>query len=257
MIALLLICAFNGNIFAESSAIPQDVLTVANDGVKFVKTKMESNPERWGFSDVNEVNRLTLGEGFRVNYIGSDKLSKASGNSLAELIDPNIIETWEFTLDLDGNPKVFLTVAFENGAYQVVHFGGNADSFGIAKSNFKSLANDKGVTSKPTLISAGKTYYFLSELNDEELILPVKSGSNASIKDNDQLRPASEIINELKDIKKDSAEGTRRGGSTSNIASTTTIGSKSNSIMYLTIAIGLALVAAIVVLTRRRIKARA
>lgn len=210
VISLLLVCAFNSNIFADSdSAIPEEVFTVANDGVELVKSKMMSDPGRWGFTSVNEINRLILGEGFQVNYIDGYKLSTSSGKSITELIAANIIDTWEFTLDMDGISKVFLTVAFEDGAYRVVHFGGNAEQFGIARKNFESLTNDKGLTVKPTLISIGSTYYWATLINDEEFALPVITNNDSSKIISNNLQPASVIIEILKDIQKNIKSGER------------------------------------------------
>ncbi len=250
IIAMLFVCVFNGSVYAESdSDIPQDVLTVANDGVESVKAKMAGDPKRWGFTDVDEIKQLTLGEGLRVNYIDGNKLSKASDKSIIALIDADKIETWEFTLDLDGNPKIFLTVAFEDGAYRVVRFGGNAEMFGAAKNNFKSLTNDKGATVKPTLLSVGPTYYLAATIDNNEFVLPVISDSSTDKRVTNELKPASEIIENLKNIQQNSVES-GRGGSISGITPVT-MSADNHTSLIITLVVGAALIATVVLLVRR------
>jgi hypothetical protein len=99
IIVILLVSALNSNIiYAQTdSTVPDEIQVVANDGFESAKRKIAGDPKKWGFTeDVIEIERLTLGEGLRVNYITGD-LSKVSGKSIDELIDPNKIETWEFT----------------------------------------------------------------------------------------------------------------------------------------------------------------
>ncbi|WP_019850744.1 hypothetical protein [Desulfitobacterium sp. PCE1] len=74
----------------------------------------------------------------------------------------------------------------------MVHFGGNAEQFGLVKNNLKRLTNELAV--KPALISAGSTYYFVTIIDNEEFVLPVISNNNSSKKASNDLQPASAII---------------------------------------------------------------
>lgn len=252
LIAMLLVCVFSTSTYAESpSTIPKDALKVANDGLESIKDKMTGDPKRWGFTDAEEIKRLELSEGLHVNYIDGDKLSKTSGKSMIALIDPNKIETWEFTLDLDGNPKVFLTVAFEDGTYRIVHFGGNAETFGVAKNDFKLLTIDMGTTVTPTLLRIGPTYYLVATIDNNEYVLPVISDSSASKMATNELKSASEIIEMLKDIQQNSLEGERGGSSVTETELIPMSADQNYTIFFVTL-IGAVLIALIVLLVCRR-----
>lgn len=160
------------------------------------------------------VGQLTLGEGFRVNYIGvgAIDLENASGDSLLELINPNINETWLFTLDLDGEPRIFLTVALEKGKYQVVGYGGNSELFVATRVSFDSQIEAKGASIAPVLVKAGARYFFIAKVADEEFVLPVGGlGETYNTTDSGRLLPASEVVEFLKHFHGSMAPGERSG----------------------------------------------
>lgn len=226
--------------FAESNSdVPQEVLAVAKEGAEIVKSKMSSNPQRWGFESTDDINSLTLGEGFHVNYIDVNKLSKSSDKNLIRSVDYNIIDTWEFTLDSNGVSKTFLTVAFEDDAYRMVNFGGNAGSFGLAKNNFRQLISEKDADVKPTLMKFRNLYYFVTEITNEEFALPV---DNNNIKLSNKLNPTSEVIKNILDMQESSVDGERGSG----FISQTTDENKTNVqnvyIIFLSIAIAISIV---------------
>lgn len=73
------------NAFAvNSSDIPQEVLNAAKDGLEIVKGNMASNPALWGFSNTGDIENLTLGEGFYVNYIDSTKVLNSDSKSMLD-----------------------------------------------------------------------------------------------------------------------------------------------------------------------------
>ena len=194
---------------ATNSSIPEDVLVVAESGLEMVKSAVSSNPERWGFSNADEAEALVLGDGYRVNYVGAEQVDNFSGNSITDLIDPNMIETWEFTLDLNESPRLFLTIAYEDGAYRVVHYGGDAEEFGIAKSRamVTTQNNSRANIEEETLIKASGIYYFVTSDGSNDLIFPVASKSENSR--SDSAMTVSEFVSMLKNSQRSDQNNVR------------------------------------------------
>lgn len=158
----------------SESAIPAEVLEVAESGVTMLQSHMSSNPEKWGFQSVDEIENLILGKGYYVNFIDFEKLENFSGDKISDLFASDMFEKWEFTLDLNGIPKVFLTVGYEDGAYRIIHYGGNAESFGIAKNRMSYQQSDSAdIQANEILVDIGGKYCFIS--GDMENVVLVDS----------------------------------------------------------------------------------
>ncbi|MCI7472144.1 MAG: hypothetical protein MSB10_00445 [Clostridiales bacterium] len=198
ILALIVALMLGTTASATNSSIPEDVLVVAESGLKMVQSAVSSNPGRWGFSTADEAEALVLGDGYRVNYVGAEQVDNFSGNSITGLIDPNMIETWEFTLDLNKSPRLFLTIAYEDGAYRVVHYGGNAEEFGMAKSRAMETLQNNSRTNieEETLIKASGIYYFVTTDGSNDLIFPVVSRTENSR--SDSMMTISEFVSMLK-----------------------------------------------------------
>jgi len=193
----------------KNESIPQEIMRAAEEGLIKVKARLNAvrNLEGWGFNNVEEVNRLTLGEGFRINYLDGDKLRQYQGKSLIELINPKIFETWRFNLHLDGIPKTFMQIGLRDGKYQYVGMGGKAEEFNNAITKLKRLTNEKGVSSKPILFSTGNYFYLIEIIDNEEFVMPIKWSSYDKETNYDKLIPASEIIEKQQEIQKNWVEG--------------------------------------------------
>lgn len=221
IIMTIMIVILGMNISATSfSDMPEDVRTVAESSVSMIKSKMISDPQKWGFENESEIKRLTLGDGYKVKFVGKEQITSASGDSIEEIIDESIIDTWEFTLDLDGNSMIFLTVAYEGGAYRVTHYGGDATSFGIAKANISQVARNKGLTTGQELLKANGKYYFFAT-GETDIIVPVQDNETQQI-DNITLRnvekevdfmSTAEFVRSLKSSTESTEYGQLRGGS--------------------------------------------
>lgn len=211
-VAVFMVLSLGTSAYATSgSDVPHEVLAVAESGVGLIQTKMSSNPERWGFEDATEIENLTLGEGFHVMFVGGSQLKSATGQSIDEIIDTNIIDTWEFTLDANGTSKVFLTVGYEDGAYRIVHYGGNAEAFGTARNNLVGLARSNDLTLPKELVNASGKYYFVAT-GDEEFVLPVEPiASNAKTTSLMTISALTEKLREMQPVN----DGERGGASIS------------------------------------------
>ena len=205
LVSVFLVLLLSINVFAmnKNNEIPEEVLNVAQKGVSSVKSYCMIEPEKWGFSSKEEINNLVLGQGYHVRFIDADRVENATGNSIDELIDADIIDTWEFTLDIDGIPKIFLTVAYEGDAYCVTHFGGDATCFGDVKQTSYGVSQQSDLSHLTELIKNGGDYYFLVLENGEEFVVPVANrilaeGVNLLVEDSGTRISVADFTDSLK-----------------------------------------------------------
>ena len=229
-----------------ASQIPEEVYLAAQKGISFFKAKVGPHAEKYGFKDIDQVDRVTLGRGFRLHYIGPERLATGRTESLLDLVDP--VDAWEYTVDVDGSPQAFLTIGLEDEVYRVVHFGGDATNFGKTYDNFERFVTARSAKTVPTLVKAGPVYYFVGVVANEEVVLPALSEANASQAngmDNTELRSASEVVRYLREQLRGSVE-VELGG----IGSTTARPHDFN-ILALSLGLGLSLAAGAFLISRR------
>lgn len=207
LVSILTLFCFLSPAYGAGSGIPKEVLSAAEQGLTQFRDKVASQPTPYGFTSADEVKRVTLGEGFQVFYVDADKLANATSTAdLLTLADP--AQVWEFTLNLDGQPKSYLTIGQENGQYQVVHFGGDAAPLGTALGNFRKFAKEKAENAEPTLVKAGPVYYIVAKIGTQEYVIPAVHPERAGVTggmDNTQLRAGADIVRHLKAVQKDGA----------------------------------------------------
>lgn len=192
--ALLVLLLAAGAAGAETATVPAQVQEAAARGLELFKTGAGAQS-----ANAEAAGRVTLGEGFQVHYVDADRLRSASPESLLALVTPQ--ELWEFTVNVDGQAKTFVTIGYEDGEYRIVHFGGNAADFGAAMTNFGQLT--AGV--QPTLVKAGPVYYLVGRVGTDEVVLPAVASAEA------ELRPASELVRYLQQVQQNSVPGQRGG----------------------------------------------
>jgi|GEM_PF-5449673 len=202
-------------VHAVGSNIPAEVQSAATRGLELFKSKTSTQPRLYGFSGAEDVNRTTLGRGFRIYYVDPDKLrSQAQPKSLLAIAYP--AEVWEFVVTLDGQPKSFLTIARQDGQYQMVRFGGDATDFDVAAGNFVRFAKERDAAIEPVVVKAGPVHYFTGKFGEQELIVAearTGGGLNGSgDADYTRLRDASEIVKHLQDVQKNTPRGEMSGG---------------------------------------------
>jgi hypothetical protein len=243
-------------IFTRMSAyppVPAEVRSAAEKGLDLFKSKVGPKATTYGFTSSADVSRVTLGQGFQVHYVDGDKLRNSSPNSLLGLVAPQ--KVWEFTVNLDGMPKSFLTIAYEDGEYRVVHFGGDAQDFGMALQNYGDLLAAKGANSQPIVIKAGPAYYLAGTIGSQEFVLPAVSSAKAEMVGGmsySEMRPANEVVQYLQKIQRESVPGRRGGGADSGIQNATVTASSRNVILIVTLGLCLAGVAGAAAYFRQR-----
>lgn len=210
LLASLALWALGGAALAEPAApVPAEVQAAAARGLDQFKAMVGPKAAMVGFADSGEVGRATLGEGFQLHYVDGDRLRSAGGSdSLLALVHP--VDAWHFTVDLDGTPKSFLTIAFEDGEYRAVHMGGDAGGYGAALANFRELTAARGVEVDPTLVKIGPALYFVAQLGAEEFVLPAGADWLGEM-DDARLWPAGQVVQMLKERQQNDGPGARGG----------------------------------------------
>lgn len=178
-----------GNILAvvDNSAISADVLEYAKgEGMAFMKEFMkrpgngylednnlpeEGKKEGVYFSSAEQIDALTLGQGYRLSYIKT--VPEERGNTINESTD--LSDIWLFSLDSSSGPAVYFGVTREAEG-KLSYFGAiSARNLSTAFSIMKTLAVKEGVSFEPVLIEADFEYVVAQSFNGDERIIVVPS----------------------------------------------------------------------------------
>ncbi|MFC4322516.1 hypothetical protein [Litchfieldia salsa] len=155
----------------NSTNVPDDVQQFAQaSGIELFKTSASSDPEGFGFSSIDELNQIELGDGFPVYYVDYMKLKKdKSIKELKNMLKPT--ENWRFFVTTNGQPKSFITVGYENSNLTVVEYGGKSSGLGEAYEQVKrenpsdiTLVEDSG--NKYFVINKDKQLYVVSDVSE-------------------------------------------------------------------------------------------
>jgi len=174
MTLLLVACLCFANISSVAALnaageIPTEISDMAKTtGINYMRKVVASDPSNYGLASQEEAARLTLGNGYYVQYLGWEQIERASGDTISELVNTDIAEKWRFIIELDGVPKVYFTIGQENETFKIVGYGGLSDAFAAAEALTQQLLADK--TRTPELLCYCGKYYFATE--DEGNIVP-------------------------------------------------------------------------------------
>lgn len=200
-------------VFGEANTIiPDGVQKIAQDGFKTVKAKISTNPLDWGFSKDIEIDKLVLGQGQLVHFLGTENIEKTSNSSLSQLEDNSIDPVWLYTLDLDGTARIFLEVSTNDKgmSYYLLGYGGFAGLYQKTQNQFHQMLLEKGLDSNSVLYSISGRYIFASLNGETEWALPVPINAeieNADIWKASQLWTSIEILKVISDAKNNYQEG--------------------------------------------------
>lgn len=183
IMSLALILLLGINVLADGTAgvIPEDVLATAQKGLPAIKSTFFSDPDKWGFENKDEVEKIELGQGYLLKYVGATD-SKSVG-SVNELIDEKVtVQNWVFTLDINGSPKSFMMVGYENGECKVVGYGGDNEAklFGETRKQILSSAKNGDTTISDELAVYQSQKYFLVNQKGVEYVVPLAKESSDS-----------------------------------------------------------------------------
>ncbi|MHB9144970.1 MAG: hypothetical protein ACYC5Y_06495 [Symbiobacteriia bacterium] len=196
-VSLVLLLTLVRTAQAVDSPVPTEVLNAANTALTMFKDKVSAEPNLYGFRTVAEVQSVTLGVGLRIHYFDVAKLRDAGVARLSATLQPT--DAWEFTADVNGQPRAFLTIAKEDGAYRLGGFGGDARDYGTALVNFGRLTSAKGAAAEPTLLEYQGLHYLTANLGNEDVVLaeiqPDRARAGfAGGMDNTKLRAGEEML---------------------------------------------------------------
>lgn len=129
-VLLVAICFVPNISLAKVDSVPDEVLIFAkNEGLQVFKELVLDEPAIFGLNNVEDVNRVELGEGFLIHYIDPTKLkeTKASKEETIHFIK-QVSKEWEFLILLDGKAISFLTIgSLDDQKYEVKRAGGNPE----------------------------------------------------------------------------------------------------------------------------------
>lgn len=178
-------------------------------GVDTFKEIVSQDPTGYGYDDINQVNKIQLGHGFRVHFIDSDKLNKANNkNSISSIIKKT--NEWDFFIELDGNPISFITISRENSTFEVVSVGGYSKNADVALN--KALEKNKITDIK---LIRDKGIRFFAPLHDDVVISEVPQSYSSERLEKAKKIKSEDFINVLKEIQNNSS--IKDGGSLSSL----------------------------------------
>ena len=195
----------------RNPAVPEDAVAAAQQGLRIFHDKVAADPEKWGLESSSDGERVVLGEGYRIAYIGRSVYTASNDASIIMLEDKSLYPTCVFTIDLDGKPESFVTVCrMGGGEYQFAVFGGDASNFGIARDAFRKVAGD---SIAPILMQFGGQYLMVLEKDGKESVLPVPfdAATAAIVASGQGFVETSTVIESMKVSNDESVEGASGG----------------------------------------------
>jgi hypothetical protein len=207
-LVLLSVLVSGASVDRPIGSVPSEAIVAARQGVDRFVGKATAEPARWGLDRSTDAERVVLGEGYRIAYIGRSAFTASNDASILSLEDRSLYPTCLFTIDLDGGSKSFVTVCrIGGGDYQFADFGGDATYFGIAREAFRKVAGDSVA---PILMQFGGQYFMVLEKDGRESVLPVPfDAATATIVESGQgFVATSAVIERFKEENKANVEGT-------------------------------------------------
>lgn len=232
---------------AATVDIPTEVQKAAKESMKIVKEEIAADPEIWGFSKDDDLDKLKLGEGYNLYFIDGKKLRNSTSDSILDISFKSDI--WQYIVYLDKQPKIYLSIGKEDGVYRMVQMGGKAQDLDTALKNFNELSvknigtqliSAKSMGSKPIMVKSENKYLLVSESNGEEKVLPALSAEKAKLFNNmdyTEFKSSKDVIKVMKEKLKDQNEEIKLGGSGN---PTSGYNSTLNTVIIITIALAVA-----------------
>ncbi|MDB5055763.1 MAG: hypothetical protein JWM44_3813 [Bacilli bacterium] len=188
------------SVFADSSdggnLIPDAVMQYSHEkGFNIFNEKAAHSPTEYGFQNLNELSKATVGDGFQIHRIDAVKLNNATPSSLIDISTG--LSEWLFIVNVDGVPKSTLLIGFSNDHAYFENMTSLQGRLGEALQNFRKLVAEKG-EAQTILLSWANNYYFAAKIGVKEYNLPVAMSSKA----NPTLLSADETIQLLQEKQK-------------------------------------------------------
>ncbi|MFD2671046.1 hypothetical protein [Marinicrinis sediminis] len=190
----------NAGFASETSVImPVEVQSAAETGFTTYKEMAAANPQEFGFRTADDIEQLSLGEAYPIMGINVNKVKDKKNRHLSHITES--LNRWDFIVYLHELPTIFLTVSKQpSGHYVMTEFGGNAEHFKKAVTDFKKeLASkvQKEQVEKLHVVLFNTEKWIFTELeNGEELatFVPASTGNDQGI----ELHPSMEYVKQIK-----------------------------------------------------------
>jgi hypothetical protein len=187
MSVFVTILLFSITAFASSDEfnndIPKSVIDFANsNGVQYIKDSLNKKPEDFGINNIDDLNKLTLDEGFQINRTDIEKLKDEKNISLKEVSNPK--DEWIFLVNANGLPKITLIIQLENKQLSVEGFSDRGEVFSNTLKTFQNLTLEKESAEKPIFVIHQAVSYFSSSIKGKDYNMPIISSIGGIEKDN-------------------------------------------------------------------------
>ncbi|TVX88263.1 hypothetical protein [Paenibacillus agilis] len=194
----------------KPQAIPAEVQNYAEKEARqlFIEA-VSKDPSGYGYSSAQEVQHVTIGEGFHVYLIDPQQLSLPASHTFQDVIRPT--DQWEFIVYSDQQAMSFLRIGTTSAGYQLVSFGGDSS---YVKSALQRLP---AATSNPYILVTDKSDKYIVKLGETQQELVSIASPNQDLQSfgvpNDQAIQSTSIIKALKQYQVQNEHSDQDGGS--------------------------------------------
>lgn len=151
--------AKENNLLGKST--PNKVVELAKQNLDIIIARTIKNLEEEKNKDLDE-SKFTLGNAYQLSYISEP----IDGNLETKDTFKDLIEEkdeWLYIINYENEPIMYLTIANLEGTYEVVSFGGNAESFNTTLYNYLSINSN---LNDLKIVSATGEYYLMNNEGD-------------------------------------------------------------------------------------------
>ncbi|WP_028596698.1 hypothetical protein [Paenibacillus assamensis] len=194
----------------KSQSIPAEVQSYVDKEARplFIEA-VSKDPRGYGYSTAQEVQNITVGEGFPVYLIDPQQLSLPTSNTFQDVIRPT--EQWEFIVYSDQQAMSFLRVSKTSSGYQLESFGGDSSYVKSALQQLPAVGNN------PYILVTDKSDKYIVKLGETQQELVAIASPNQDLQSfgvpNDQAIHSAPIIKALKQYQIQNEHSDRDGGS--------------------------------------------
>ncbi|MBD8499863.1 hypothetical protein [Paenibacillus arenosi] len=194
----------------QSQTIPTEVQNyVEKEARQLFIEAVSKDPLGYGYSSGQEVQNVTIGEGFPVYLIDPQQLSLPASTTFQDVIRPT--DQWEFIVYSDQQAMSFLRVGNTPSGYQLHSFGGDSSYVKSALQQLPTAANN------PYILVIDKSDKYIVKLGETQQELVSIASPNQDLQSfgvpNDQAIQSTPIINALKQYQAQNEHSDRDGGS--------------------------------------------
>lgn len=191
MIIGLAVCT--STMLAASNDIPDEIQEATVEGFAWAKKKILASPEKWGISNIEDLENSTIGKGIQVNDLNLENLND---NSESILKNSSPTKEWRFTIFIHNIPKFYMNIGYINGECALTEFGQCKYDLVKELSDFKNQIDSK---KEPVYVTIGLKNYLVGEKDEKELVAPIRNklsdeNNSMSSTSNLSIKSSKEVI---------------------------------------------------------------